>query len=162
MANATGTRRSDEPLRTGHGFAEVGGEGLACSRDRCEQLIATAALEMDRLYERICESGCVLLLTDADGVILHEKANAMLKGAFRVSRIGSPSARSLSQERDVALATYRASQHALTLEDLAGEDPQMLRNVRSAYRIADSGVSVLIQGATGSGKEAFAHAMHTA
>jgi len=55
---------------------------------------------------------------------------------------------------------YRSSQHALTLEDLAGEDPQMLRNVRSAYRIADSGVSVLIQGPTGSGKEAFAHAMH--
>jgi transcriptional regulator of acetoin/glycerol metabolism len=48
----------------------------------------------------------------------------------------------------------------LSLEDLAGEDPQMLRNVRSARRIADSGVSVLIQGATGSGKEAFAHAMH--
>jgi transcriptional regulator of acetoin/glycerol metabolism len=50
--------------------------------------------------------------------------------------------------------------HALTLEDIAGEDPQMLRNVRSAYRIADSGVSVLIQGPTGSGKEAFAQAMH--
>src|ERR1700722_7053071 len=50
--------------------------------------------------------------------------------------------------------------HALTLEELAGDDPQMLRNVRSAHRIADSGVSVLIQGPTGSGKEAFAHAMH--
>jgi sigma-54 dependent transcriptional regulator, acetoin dehydrogenase operon transcriptional activator AcoR len=49
-----------------------------------------------------------------------------------------------------------------TLEDLAGEDPQMLRNVRSAHRIVDSGVSVLIQGATGSGKEAFAHGMHFA
>ncbi len=49
---------------------------------------------------------------------------------------------------------------ALSLEDLAGEDPQMLRNVRSARRIVDTGVSVLIQGATGSGKEAFAHAMH--
>jgi transcriptional regulator of acetoin/glycerol metabolism len=51
-------------------------------------------------------------------------------------------------------------QENLTLEDLAGEDPQMARNVRSAYRIADSNVSVLIQGPTGSGKEAFAHAMH--
>jgi len=50
--------------------------------------------------------------------------------------------------------------HAHTLEELAGDDPQMLRNVRSAHRIADSGVSVLIQGPTGSGKEAFAHAMH--
>jgi sigma-54 dependent transcriptional regulator, acetoin dehydrogenase operon transcriptional activator AcoR len=160
MENATSIRRSDETLRTGHGLAEVSGEGLARGRDRCEQLIATAALEMDRLYERICESGCVLLLVDGDGTILHEKSNAMLKGTFRISRIGLPTPRSLSQERDVALAAYRASQHALTLEDLAGEDPQMLRNVRSAYRIADSGVSVLIQGPTGSGKEAFAHAMH--
>jgi transcriptional regulator of acetoin/glycerol metabolism len=38
----------------------------------------------------------------------------------------------------------------------------MLRNVRSAHRIVDSGVAVLIQGATGSGKEAFAHGMHYA
>lgn len=163
MANATGIRRSDELLRSGHAFAEVGGEGGAQSRegrDRCEQLIATAVAEMDRLYERICESGCVLLLTDSDGAILHEKSTAMLRGAFRVHRIGAASARSISQERDVAPATYKGAQHALTLEDLAGEDPQMLRNVRSAYRIADSGVSVLIQGPTGSGKEAFAHAMH--
>jgi len=160
MANATGIRRSEELLRSNHGLAEAGGESLTCGRERCEQLIATAALEMDRLYERICESGCVLLLTDADGAILHEKSSALLKGVFRVNRIGGQATRSLSQERDVALATYRASQHALTLEDLAGEDPQMLRNVRSAYRIADSGVSVLIQGPTGSGKEAFAHAMH--
>src|SRR3954453_14383242 len=159
MANATGIRRSDEPLRTGHGFAEVNSESRDV-RGRRERLIATAALEMDRLYERICESGCVLLLTDSDGVILHEKSNAMLRGAFRVQRLGSPGIRALSPERDVAPVNYKPSQHALTLEDLAGEDPQMLRNVRSAYRIADSGVSVLIQGPTGSGKEAFAHAMH--
>jgi transcriptional regulator of acetoin/glycerol metabolism len=159
MANATGFRRAEESQRANHGLAEAGADP-ACSRDRCEQLLALAALELDRLYERVCGSGCVLLLTDADGAILHEKANAMLKGSFRVNRIGATLARSLSQERDVAPGAYRASQHTLTLEDLAGEDPQMLRNVRSAYRIADSGVSVLIQGPTGSGKEAFAHAMH--
>ncbi len=50
----------------------------------------------------------------------------------------------------------------LTLEELAGEDPQMLRNIRCAHRIADTNVSVLIQGPTGSGKEAFAHAIHVA
>jgi len=159
MANATGIRRSDELLRAGHGFAEVNGESRE-SAGRCEQLIATAALEMDRLYERICESGCVLLLTDSDGAILHEKSNAMLKGSFRVQRVGAPALRSCAQDRDVAPVNYKSSQQTLTLEDLAGEDPQMLRNVRSAYRIADSGVSVLIQGPTGSGKEAFAHAMH--
>jgi len=158
MANATGIRRSDAPLRTGHGFAEVNVDRDV--RVRSEQLIATAALEMDRLYERICESGCVLLLTDSDGAILHEKSNATLKGAFRVQRLAAGTLRSFAPERDVAAVNYKSSQHPLTLEDLAGEDPQMLRNVRSAYRIADSGVSVLIQGPTGSGKEAFAHAMH--
>jgi sigma-54 dependent transcriptional regulator, acetoin dehydrogenase operon transcriptional activator AcoR len=50
----------------------------------------------------------------------------------------------------------------LTLEELAGEDSQMLRNIRCARRIADTNVAVLIQGPTGSGKEAFAHAMHLA
>src|ERR1700729_2241779 len=127
MANATGIRRSEEHLRNGHGFAEVNAEGLGASRpspgnrDRCEQLIATAALEMDRLYERICDSGCVLLLTDSDGAILHEKSNAMLKGAFRVQRVGAATVRAIAPERDVAPVSFKPSQHALTLEDLAGE-----------------------------------------
>ncbi len=51
---------------------------------------------------------------------------------------------------------------ALTLEELAGEDSQMQRNIRCAHRICDTNVSVLIQGPTGSGKEAFAHAIHLA
>lgn len=51
---------------------------------------------------------------------------------------------------------------ALTLEELAGEDAQLLRSVRQARRIADSGVSVLLQGPTGSGKEVFAQALHMA
>jgi transcriptional regulator of acetoin/glycerol metabolism len=61
---------------------------------------------------------------------------------------------------EVGAAPIRAL--GLTLEELAGEDPQMLRNIRCAHRIADTNVSVLIQGPTGSGKEAFAHAMHLA
>ena len=44
MANATGIRRSDELLRTGHGFAEVGADARDL-RGRSEQLIAAAALE---------------------------------------------------------------------------------------------------------------------
>ena len=50
----------------------------------------------------------------------------------------------------------------LTLEQLAGDDPQMLRNVRSARRVAASRVPVLIQGPTGAGKEIFARALHQA
>jgi sigma-54 dependent transcriptional regulator, acetoin dehydrogenase operon transcriptional activator AcoR len=50
----------------------------------------------------------------------------------------------------------------LTLQDLAGDDPVMLRNMRNAQRVADCAVSVLIRGPTGSGKEAFAKALHLA
>jgi transcriptional regulator of acetoin/glycerol metabolism len=54
------------------------------------------------------------------------------------------------------------SEAVLTLQDLAGEDPVMLRNMRNAQRVADCAVSVLIRGPTGSGKEAFAKALHLA
>jgi transcriptional regulator of acetoin/glycerol metabolism len=50
----------------------------------------------------------------------------------------------------------------LTLQDLAGDDPLMLRNVRNAQRVADCAVPVLIRGPTGCGKEAFAKAVHLA
>jgi len=63
---------------------------------------------------------------------------------------------------DVGPQALRPPARPLTLEELAGEDPQMLRNIRCAHRIADTNVSVLVQGPTGSGKEAFAHAVHLA
>jgi sigma-54 dependent transcriptional regulator, acetoin dehydrogenase operon transcriptional activator AcoR len=54
------------------------------------------------------------------------------------------------------------SDSVLTLQELAGDDPVMLRNVRNAQRVADCAVSVLIRGPTGSGKEAFAKGIHLA
>ncbi|MDB5970263.1 MAG: Transcriptional activator of acetoin dehydrogenase operon AcoR [Hydrocarboniphaga sp.] len=48
----------------------------------------------------------------------------------------------------------------MTLADLAGDDPDMLRNIRAASRVVESQVPILIQGPTGSGKEVFAKAMH--
>jgi sigma-54 dependent transcriptional regulator, acetoin dehydrogenase operon transcriptional activator AcoR len=51
---------------------------------------------------------------------------------------------------------------SLTLEEVAGEDPQMMRNLYQARRILDSDIAVLVTGPTGSGKEAFAKAMHAA
>jgi transcriptional regulator of acetoin/glycerol metabolism len=61
-----------------------------------------------------------------------------------------------------SLVRVAPSTSALTLEDLAGEDPLMLRNVRNARRIAESTVPVLLLGPTGSGKEVFARALHLA
>jgi len=63
---------------------------------------------------------------------------------------------------DIVHVAHDDSAASLTLEDLAGDDPRMLRNVRIARRIADSSVSVVIRGPTGSGKEAFAKALHLA
>lgn len=50
----------------------------------------------------------------------------------------------------------------LSLNDLAGRDPTMQENVRQAQRLVDKDVSIFIGGETGTGKEAFAQALHTA
>ena len=64
--------------------------------------------------------------------------------------------------RVIRFAAAEAPKSPLTLEELAGEDPSMLRNVRSAHRIATLRVPVMIQGPTGAGKEMFARALHAA
>ncbi|HEY6484089.1 MAG TPA: sigma 54-interacting transcriptional regulator [Steroidobacteraceae bacterium] len=172
MTNATGGRDPGKHPGAGTTSADAAGRGQladaalppaaahAAALPPAAALITLASQELDRIYELVGAAGCALLLTDASGQILHERSNEILKGSFRVQRIGACAPRSIAEERDNTLSVFKSTQHALTLEDVAGEDPQMLRNVRSAYRIADSGVSVLIQGPTGSGKEAFAHAMH--
>ena len=80
-------------------------------------------------------------------------------GARMSHTTGSSPTRS---QRVMQLVPPVSRKHALTLEELAGEDPQMLRNVRSAHRIAMSRVPVMIQGPTGAGKEMFARALHAA
>jgi transcriptional regulator of acetoin/glycerol metabolism len=74
-----------------------------------------------------------------------------------------PAASATQHRATVMQVEPRSSRRtALTLEELAGEDPQMLRNIRSAHRIARSRVPVMIQGPTGAGKEMFARALHAA
>lgn len=51
---------------------------------------------------------------------------------------------------------------AQALYRLAGEDTTMLANVQHAMRVLDKGLAVLLRGESGSGKEAFAKAMHEA
>jgi sigma-54 dependent transcriptional regulator, acetoin dehydrogenase operon transcriptional activator AcoR len=76
--------------------------------------------------------------------------------------IRPPDSEVLSAARVMQLEPSPGHRTALTLEELAGADPQMLRNVRSAHRIAKARVAVMITGPTGSGKEVFARALHAA
>jgi transcriptional regulator of acetoin/glycerol metabolism len=48
------------------------------------------------------------------------------------------------------------------LQAIAGHDPQMQTNARQALRVLDKGLAILLHGESGSGKEAFAKAMHEA
>ena len=161
MANATGSRHLEDLMRLGGSRASDAGEMVAEPNDA---VVASVAVELDRLCEQMCGSGCTLSLTDSNGAVLYERADGALKGSQLAIPARASQVAPGGHDRSVApifVSFPAGSLHRpLTLENLAGEDPQMLRNVRSAYRIADSNVSVLIQGPTGSGKEAFAHAMH--
>jgi transcriptional regulator of acetoin/glycerol metabolism len=72
-------------------------------------------------------------------------------------RTPATSARSTSGNR----ASSRSNLE-LTFEQLAGSDPRLQAVARKAARVAHSTLPVLIQGPTGSGKECFARALHTA
>lgn len=48
------------------------------------------------------------------------------------------------------------------LQAIAGLDPQMQTNAQQALRVLDKGLAILLHGESGSGKEAFAKAMHEA
>ncbi|HXH01943.1 MAG TPA: sigma-54-dependent Fis family transcriptional regulator [Candidatus Competibacteraceae bacterium] len=50
----------------------------------------------------------------------------------------------------------------LDLAGLRGQDPQMAYNVRCAERVMNKDVTILLNGETGTGKEAFAKAVHLA
>ncbi len=134
--------------------------------ERHAALIALATPELDRVYEKLKGCGYALMLMDASGLVVYERSDPLLKDAARSCPV-STAATAREGDGDAAAVAVvqveaKTAHETLTLDDLAGEDPQMSRNARSAYRIADSNVSVLIQGPTGSGKEAFAHAMHLA
>jgi sigma-54 dependent transcriptional regulator, acetoin dehydrogenase operon transcriptional activator AcoR len=176
MANATLIRRSlerpaGEQDRALGGLSPEGRPestvdhwGKVPDAERHASLIALTTPELDRVYEKIRGFGYTLMLMDANGLPLYERCEPLLKDG-RMCPVGTGTMTGVGNVDDpptLVQVPGKLARETLTLEDLAGEDPQMLRNVRSAYRIANSNVSVLIQGPTGTGKEAFAHAMHLA
>jgi sigma-54 dependent transcriptional regulator, acetoin dehydrogenase operon transcriptional activator AcoR len=84
-----------------------------------------------------------------------------LNGAAHLNGSSSNESSEDGNSGSVSDAPRVLTPRSLSLEELAGGDPQMLRNARTARRVADSDLPILIQGPTGSGKEAFAHAVHS-
>jgi transcriptional regulator of acetoin/glycerol metabolism len=91
----------------------------------------------------------------------HEAADIGLS-RYRVRRTPAAEPSSASATAIIQLPPSPSLNDSLSFEDLAGGDEQYQRTVRSARRIAASTVSVMIQGATGTGKELFARALHAA
>ena len=93
--------------------------------------------------------------------LLGRKFFANVERVAGVLRSAPPTSSSSGASNLVQVPAATSRRLPLTLEQLAGDDPQMLRIVRSAHRIAVSNVSVMIQGPTGAGKEVFARALHS-
>lgn len=61
-----------------------------------------------------------------------------------------------------AVEGKKGQANCMTLLGLAGQDPRMAYNVRLAERVMNKDVSILLLGETGTGKDAFAQAIHRA
>lgn len=74
-------------------------------------------------------------------------------------RVSVPAQAKVKASIDKALSKP-ASETPLPLAALSGGDPELDRQIQHAARLADSPVSLLLYGETGSGKEFFAKAIH--
>ncbi len=91
-------------------------------------------------------------------------AATSLPGTRSSSGAGNASTRIVESTRIAARARPAAVggefPAALGLQELAGDDPQMLSCAHRARRLVDRDIPIILHGPTGSGKEAFAKALH--
>ena len=66
----------------------------------------------------------------------------------------------LQTESERSAPAPAAATQICELDQLAGNDPAMLRNIARAKRVTDKDIPVLLLGDTGTGKEVFAKALH--
>lgn len=114
----------------------------------------------EEVVERSASS--ISLLRPVHDILLGRRFYATVDHSVAGTRQHSIETESPEHARLVQVAPASHRNTRLTLEDIAGDDPQMLRIIRSAHRIAVSRVPVMIQGPTGAGKEVFARALHAA
>ena len=90
-------------------------------------------------------------------------ANATrLRSAQRMVEIGLRMPARLAPPRPTAVHPGALPHRAPTLRQLSGSDSRLLQSVSRLNRVLDKDLPILIQGETGTGKEAFARAIHLA
>jgi sigma-54 dependent transcriptional regulator, acetoin dehydrogenase operon transcriptional activator AcoR len=75
-------------------------------------------------------------------------------------RVASAAVRSVGSGKPMAVA--QSDHHAPTLEEIIGSDPVMVERLHKAQRLHASGLPLLLQGESGSGKTQLARALHEA
>ncbi len=63
---------------------------------------------------------------------------------------------------ETVVAVNEQANSCINLANLAGRDPRMSANMRYAQKVMDKGIAILLQGETGTGKEALAKSIHEA
>jgi len=121
---------------------------------------------LDILAE-VGESRLVVVLTATASV--HQAVEAMRLGAVdylakpvNLNELELLIHRSLKNRRMLAEQEYRRHEESLRLRDMLGESPPMIELRRLIAAVAQTDVTVLIQGESGAGKELVAHAIHHA
>ncbi len=141
---------------------DMTGFRLLGARDRSELVGRSIADVFDASYEELittCNSGRHSIRELRDN--LHGRRYYASMMQAQTSQHGRRMTKLVHDPaRVIVHVGRRDAQQVLSLTDLAGEDPKMIRNVSNAQRVADRAVSVVIRGPTGSGKEAFAKALH--
>jgi transcriptional regulator of acetoin/glycerol metabolism len=90
-------------------------------------------------------------------------ANATrLRVGQRLVEVGLRMPVRVQPSRPTAVAPGALIHRAPTLAQLSGSDPRLLHSVAKLSRVLDKDLPILIQGETGTGKEAFARAIHLA
>ena len=149
----------------------VGEVAVALERadaDELEVIVAELSAGGRELLEALGEGGPPLILTDAFGSI-EDAVDAMRRGAAGYLAMPAPPEQvQLAVER--ALEQRRLEDENRRLRDevrgqrslggLLSRDPAVLRMLDTVEAVADTKVSVLITGESGTGKTLLAHALH--
>lgn len=61
----------------------LGARELAEHRERLDEFIAVARPQLEHLFQLVCPTGCNVLLTDATGIVLEQRANGADAAVFR-------------------------------------------------------------------------------